>query len=139
MMCNWCELEGQFWYINLRLTSKFNRKDSTTHRQLTCSWHQKTNPPIHEFKVLHRRQRAFKNLILMVQLFITLKKHFILSLVFLFFAALELENSFFWCHKRQKLVAFSINLNLLIKFLTGRKSSKIGINFFTITNLSRGL
>ena len=26
---------------------------------LTCSWHQKTNSPIHEFKVLHKSQRAF--------------------------------------------------------------------------------
>ena len=25
----------------------------------TCSWHQKTNSPIHEFKVLHKSQRAF--------------------------------------------------------------------------------
>ena len=25
----------------------------------SCSWHQKTNSPIHEFKVLHKSQRAF--------------------------------------------------------------------------------
>ena len=30
---------------------------------ITCSWHQKkTNPPIHEFKVLHKGQRAFETL-----------------------------------------------------------------------------
>jgi hypothetical protein len=31
-------------------------------RPLTCSWHQKmkTNSPIHQFKVLHKGQRAFK-------------------------------------------------------------------------------
>ena len=28
-------------------------------RLLTCSWHQKTKPRIHEFKVLHKGQRAF--------------------------------------------------------------------------------
>ena len=27
--------------------------------QVTCSWHQKRNSPIHEFKVLHKSQRAF--------------------------------------------------------------------------------
>ena len=26
---------------------------------ITCSWHQKTNSPIHEFKELHISQRAF--------------------------------------------------------------------------------
>ena len=26
---------------------------------LTCSWHQKTKPRIHEFKVMHKGQRAF--------------------------------------------------------------------------------
>ena len=26
---------------------------------ITCSWHKKTNSPIHEFKVLHISQRAF--------------------------------------------------------------------------------
>ena len=26
---------------------------------ITCSWHQKTNSPIHEFKLLHKSQRAF--------------------------------------------------------------------------------
>ena len=27
---------------------------------LTCSWHQKTNSPIHEFKVLYKTQEPFK-------------------------------------------------------------------------------
>jgi hypothetical protein len=33
---------------------------------LTCWWHQKTNSPIHEFKVLHESQKAFQNPFLMV-------------------------------------------------------------------------
>ena len=49
---------------------------------ITCSWHQKTKPPIHEFKVLHKSQRAFQTPFLVVYyfLFITLKN--ILSFAF---------------------------------------------------------
>ena len=74
---SWCDLEDQFWYINLRLTSKFNRADSTSDLQTT----------------------------------------YILG---------------------QKMVAFGSNLNLEIKFLTGRKSCKAGINFFIISFLMFG-
>ena len=45
--------------INLLLLSLFMCAKSMFVWQLTCSWHQKTKSPIHEFKVLHKSQRAF--------------------------------------------------------------------------------
>ena len=62
----------------------FLKKKFTNVRDIKTRNHEFTNSPIHEFKVLHRGQRAFSNLFLMVNhfLFITLKN--ILSLTFSF-------------------------------------------------------
>ena len=46
---------GVIWHLVWEIWAKL--KDFL--RSITCSWHQKTNSPILEFKVLHKIQRAF--------------------------------------------------------------------------------
>ena len=80
------------WFWNWRFEKILYFSSVFCKRYITCSWHQKNETlysPIHEFKVLHKDQRAFWNPFLMMYyfFFITLKD--ISSLDFFILKALK--------------------------------------------------
>ena len=103
-------------FITTELLDFFDDKQSSNmYLVLTCSWHQKnesTNSPIHEFKVLHKCQRAFLNPLFKDLLFIIhyFKKHskssfFILKaskdILQLFkFVNWWIRSFVFWCYEQ---------------------------------------
>ena len=72
---------------------------------ITCSWHQKTNSPIHEFKVLHKKPKSllkllFNGILVLIYYF---KKHF-KPCFFILKTFCNTLNSWivefvFWCHE----------------------------------------
>ena len=115
---------GTFWKTGIHSIIKI---------QLTCSWHQKTKPRIHQFtnlKCCRKAREPFKTLINGINsvLFLTLKKHF--QPCFFILKALkdilqhfkfvnwwigEFVVLFFWCHEQVKHHMFSRILNLRIQ------------------------
>ena len=81
MMKLWLEISiVDNWKLLLKKSTPYRclRQLKVIYRFTTHSWHQKTNSPIHESKVMHKRQTAYKKPFLMACWFLFttyLKKH----------------------------------------------------------------